>query len=467
MYRATQLPLGRPRWACRLVGQKFPRLFDWGRFHAVEHKYASISCLARSLNIGIVGFKRHLSTSAPASVEGWWKVSTDTLLNRDVHPVGSLNTLLWHKAETLLVYWSDDRSKASLDYCFRIMDRLAEEMVSNPHDSFVLNIYLIHAVLNTWNKQFQKFHTNMLPSQILEKLEGYLAIAPRLFEPNIATYTIILDGASYCPNPVERIGFTERLLQRLIDESEKNPQVRPTAVTVGTVLKGLSKSGSRQGAAKAEGLLRRIIELQNTEQFKDLEVNTIHYTTVLKAYANAGDPESAQRLLMEMLREAVMNGKEQVRPNIRSFNAVLSAWSKSSSPDAYDVAEELFRRVVELHENGVLKEPPNTVCYNCLLTSLAKRSKHVSDPVAKAEALVEDLLRRLASNPTDSSFEPTQVTFTLLFRILEASNHPEKDGKVERWLQTAKRYGVMEGGQSGLEYSFGRGSSISTSRHRL
>ena len=464
-----RLPIGRHRWVCRLVGQRLqplvPRPFHWSSFQAFARKHASISCLPTVPKTGAVGFKRHLSTSAPASVEGWWKASTDTLLDGDVHPVGSLNTLLWHKAETLIVYWADDRSKAGLDYCFRIIDRLAEEIVLNPHDSFVLNIYLIHAVLNTWNKQFQKFHTNMLPSQILEKMEGYLAKAPGLFEPNVATYTIILDGASYCPNPVERIGFTERLLQWLIDESEKNPQVRPTAVTLGTVLKGLSKSGSRQGAAKAEGLLRRMIDLQNTEQFKDVEVNTIHYTTVLQAHANAGEPESAQRLLMEMLREAIMNGKEQVRPNIRSFNAVLSAWSKSSSSDAYDISEELFRRVVELHENGVLKEPPNTVSYNCLLTALAKRSKQVLDPVTKAEALVEDLLRRLASNPTDSSFEPTQVTFTLLFRILEASNHPEKHDKVEQWLQAAKRFG-LEVGQLGRDYKEGNRSSISTSRHR-
>jgi pentatricopeptide repeat protein len=344
------------------------------------------------------------------------------------------------------VYWADDRSQVGLDFCLRILDRLAEELaVPNPHDSFQLNIYLIHAVLNSWNKLFQKFQTVLLPSQILEKLERFLVSAPGLFEPNIATYTIILDGASYCPNPAERIGFTEALLKRLIDESEKNPALRPTAVTIGTVLKGLSKSGSRQAAEKAEGLLRRILDLQNLEQWSDLEVNTIHYTTVLQAYANAGDPESAQRLLMEMLREAVMNGNENVRPNIRSFNAVLSAWSKSSSSDAYEAAEELFRRVAQLYENGVLKEPPNTVCYNCLLTTLAKRTKQVSDPVAKAESLVEDLLQRSALNPKDSSFEPTQVTFTALFRILEASNHPDKNDKTKYWLDTAKKYGIEDG----------------------
>jgi Pentatricopeptide repeat domain len=214
---------------------------------------------------------------------------------------------------------------------------------------------------------------------------------------------------------------------------------------MGTVLKGLSKSGSRQGAEMAEGQLRRMLNLQNQEKWKDLEVNTIHYTTVLQAYANAGDPTSAQRLLMEMLQEAVMNGNERVLPNIRSFNAVLSAWSKSSMPNAYEMAEELIRRVLQLHENGVLKEPPDTVSYNCLLATLAKRPHQVPDPVATAETLVQDLLQRSASNPTDASCQPTLVTFNALIRILEANNPPDKNDKLKFWIETARKYGIEEG----------------------
>jgi len=417
------------------------------------------------------------ATTTTTSVEGWWRTSTERLLNRDIHPVGSLDSLLWYKAEILIVYWAEDRSRTGLDNCFQILDRLADERLSmstrnddddddNKH-SFQLNIYLIHAILNNWNKQFQKFQTNLLPSKILNRLEGYLMVAPGLFEPNIATYTIILDGASYCPNPTERIGFSRQLLDRLLIESEtKNvTSIRPTAVTVGTVLKGLSKSGSLHGAVEAEKLLRRMLELQNTEYWKDfLEVNTIHYTTVIQAYANAGDPEGALRLLMEMLQESIMNGKDEIRPNLRTFNAVLAAWSKSSSSSStldayyyYEMAEELFRRMGQLHENGILKDPPDVMSYNSLLTSLAKCStRQVTgrrlpssspsfDPVEKAETLVTDLLQQSSSHPNNPSLKPTLVTFTTLFQILETktTSPPEETmkKKIKFWRDTAKKFG--------------------------
>ena len=388
------------------------------------------------------GAKRPISSAVPITLDKWWEDSTATLLDRDLHPVGSFDTLLWHKAETVILYWAD-RGSEGLSMCLRTLDRLAEEAVVNPMPQCCLHVYVIHAILGSWKKQFQKYQSKLLPSQILEKLEGYLSKAPGLFEPNIATYTMILDGASYCPDPVERIDFSESLLARLLEESVDSPALRPSEVTIGTVLKAWSKSGSIQGAHKAEELLRRIIELRKEEQWKYLNVNTIHYTTVLNAYANAGEPEHAQRLLREMFEESLVHGNSEVQPNIRSFNAVLSAWSKTSAPDAFQSAEELLVRMGELYENGALEGPPDTISYNCVLNTLAKNVNRVPDAVEKAESLVNNLLKRLASSGS-VAFRPTVVTFTALVRIIAASNLPDKSAKATYWLEKAKELGVTD-----------------------
>lgn len=403
-----------------------------------------INCPSTSMqkHIKHLDRRKFSSFTTPTSVEVWWKASTERLLDRNQYPVGSWCTLLWHKAETLLVYWTDNKNSADLEICFRILDRLAEEQAANPHPSFTVDIYLIHAILNSWKSQFEKFHSKILPSQILRMLERFLELSPGLFSPNIATYTMLLDGASYCPDPAERIDFADTLFQRLMDESHTDPTIRPTVVTIGTVLKGLAKSGSSQGAEKAEALLRRIVNLDGEEQWQDLEVNTIHYTTVIQAYTNAGDAESAQRLLMEMLKEFVMNGNEKLRPNVRSFNTVLSAWAKSTLPHAHEKAEELFRRMGELHENGVLEDPTDTISYNCLLNSLSKRARNIPNALERAEVIVNDLLQRWSSEKANASQQPTVVTFTSLFRILAVSNLPDKKEKAHFWLQRAKEVGV-------------------------
>ncbi len=348
---------------------------------------------------------------------------------------------MWHKAETMILYWVEQGTKG-LEVCFSIMDRLAQEAAKNAH--FQMNIYLIHAILSSWNKAFQNFQCRQLPSQVLTKLEGYLSLAPALFEPNIATYTILLDGASYCPNPAERIVFSEALLGRLFEESKQRPSLRPTDVTIGTVLKAWLKSGSIQGAEKAEALLRQIIQLTTHQEWSDLEVNTIHYTIVLNTYANAGDAESAERLLREMYEEYLVQGNSNVRPNLRSFNAVLVAWSKTPLPDAFASAEALFTQMEELYQSGALEEPRSVISYNCLLNTLAKNENFVTDAVDKAEALVHDLIQQSGSDPSKQSMKPTAITMTALLRILGASNHPEKVEKVTYWLQKANELGISD-----------------------
>ena len=338
----------------------------------------------------------------------------------------------------MILYWAEQTNEHDLNRCFDLLDRLVEEAESQPTANFRLHVYLIHAVLSSWKQLFQKYQTQLLPSQLLEKLEAYLKKVPSLFEPNVATYTIILDGASYCPLPKERIQFSEDLLVRLMIEAETNPAVCPSEVTIGTVLKGLARSNSLPGAEKAEALLRRIKELQTHPGWKDkIQLNTIHYTTVLSAFATAGHPEEAQRILQEMYEESLLQGSDQIRPNIRSFNSVLSAWSHATpGPDVFESAEKIFNKMDELYESGVLKERRDIVSYNSLFSTLLKNHDRVPDAVDKAETLMNDLLER--------SIIPTAVTFTTLFRILASKQQPETEEKVDSWLQRAQEYGFQD-----------------------
>lgn len=117
-----------------------------------------------------------------ATMETRWRVSTKSLLDRDVTELGSFDSLKWHLAETMLVYWSE-QGPDGLANCFLILERLAEEAAANTEAKFTLDIYIVHAVLKAWNRLFRKFKVNHLPSQVLKRLEGCLSKS-RFFEPN-------------------------------------------------------------------------------------------------------------------------------------------------------------------------------------------------------------------------------------------------------------------------------------------
>jgi pentatricopeptide repeat protein len=357
-----------------------------------------------------------------------------------------MGTLEWHLAETLLLDLSQqaqgDHQKL-LETSWEILQRLAEETaaIENSTDSSKpkMDIYLLHAVLKHWNDSFRKNRSRWLPSQICQKVDSLVESSNhRLLEPNIATYTIIMDGATACPDPQERLVFTENLLSRLIQDSAQNPSLQPTAVTFGTVIHALTKSNSAALAEKAENLLRRMQQLHQEEGWSSVEPNAVVYTSVIQAWANAGRADRAEALLQEMYREAMLNGKEAVQPNTRTFNAVLLAWSKSLDPDRVASAEVLLHKMMDRNSNSSssMSIAPDLVSFHLLLTTIASAARsrgggrnHPDELWVKAEYWMEQLF--LLKN----SLSPSTYTYKTLFRILASRDHvPDKAERARFWL---------------------------------
>eukprot|EP00980_Cylindrotheca_fusiformis_P028624 scaffold22620_cov131-Cylindrotheca_fusiformis.AAC.19 len=350
--------------------------------------------------------------------------------------VGSFDSLNWQLAETMVVHWSTlETGVEGVNICFDILDRLAEEATNQQKVKFTVHIYLMHAapppVLKAWNHLFKRGQINLMPSQILEKIDRYVSES-KLFEPNIATYTLVLDGASHCPNPAERIEFTEKLLVRLLEESADNPGVLPTTVTFSIAINAFARSGKDNAAERAEKLLELAQEMHN-KGYKGLEPNSVMYTTVIKAWAKAGNPHRGELLLRRMYEDYALNGNTNVKPNIWTFNTVLAAWSKSSQTGAVEDAEKLLRRMIDLSNQGLLDCQPDTVSYNCLLHALARKRKSFPDASAKAQSLVEEMLEAAARG--DKAVVPNEITYTALFKILNSSGSKAKSEQAKYWVE--------------------------------
>ncbi|KAG7346555.1 PPR: pentatricopeptide repeat domain containing protein [Nitzschia inconspicua] len=365
--------------------------------------------------------------------------SIERLLNRDEIKVGSMDTLEWHLAETLLIDLSqqDNGYATSVETSFDILHRLAEEAaMERPDDSTKgitkprMDIYLLHAVLKHWNSCIRTNRTQLRPSQVRQLVDNLLQTSHhRLFTPNIATYTIIMDGATSCPDPQERLVFNEGLLSRLIQDAQENPLLQPTAFTFGTVIHALAKSNSATLAEKAEGLLRRMKQLHESG-WNDVEPNTVVYTTVIHAWANAGQADRAEALLQEMYKDAVLHGNDKVQPNTRTFNTVLLAWSKSPDPNRVESAEVLLHRMISMADDGRLPIAPDLVSYNLMLSTIGRGRKN-----AQAWTKAEHWMRELISLQSSSSnLVPNHVTYKTLFRILTNSDVTDKANRARYWL---------------------------------
>lgn len=370
----------------------------------------------------------------PESLQGKWRESTAELLNHEDIALGSFDTLKVHLTETLILFWAErEQGVEGITKCFQLLDRLVDESIHNSNEKINISIHIIHAILKGWNNLFKKGRIDLLPSKVLEKIDTYTSKSD-CFEPNIATFTIILNGASHCPNPKERLEFTEMLLLRLIHESEKNPEVCPTTVTFSTVINAWARSATPTAATRAEKLLELAQKL-HSDGWRDLEPNSIMYTSVINAWAKAGNPHRAELLLKKMYEDFTLNGNSKVKPNLWTFNTVLAAWSKSSKSSAVESAEALLRQMIDLNKQGILDSRPDTISYNCLLHTLARRRKTYTEASQKAESLVQEMLDNSNASSKDDSILPNEITYTALFKIFAACDSIDKQEKAKFWVE--------------------------------
>ncbi len=427
---------------------------------------------------------------------------------------------------TAQVDWFE-ASKEGNRLALRILDRLAQEKIaasnasettkavdaSDENDVCTIDVSLVHAVLKQWKdclhwanqknnnqnnpnshkqqnrqtnqQQFEKKTSGLLlPSELLQKLDRWSSATiddshsaqASLFDPNIATYTILMDGAVSCRNYRERVTFTEDLLHRLLVSSENSShdmslRLRPTVVTIGTVIHALANSRTNASAEKAEEWLRRIPDL-------NLRPNTIIYTTAIRAWADVGRADKAEGLLREMCNDYVGSetnrGNPDAKPSLWTFNTVLAAWSRSKNPSSVIQAEGLIRtmktlsssrnneKAKEESENSTeesanhnsalqLDVAPTIVSYNSLMSTIASRSRQ-PDSLTRAEYWMEEILGNAASAATrkpvienrqnmgrknDDSMAPNFITYRALFNIIAAAanlSNAEKADRMRYWL---------------------------------
>jgi pentatricopeptide repeat protein len=96
-----------------------------------------------------------------------------------------------------------------------------------------------------------------------------------------------------------------------------------------------------------------------------------HITSVISAFARAGQAEHAETLLKVMYSD-YLDGNDSAKLDVISFSIVLDAWSKSGSPESPHRAEAIIERMAQLHGSGALNAKPNNISYNSVINCWAK-----------------------------------------------------------------------------------------------
>ena len=162
------------------------------------------------------------------------------------------------------------------------------------------------------------------------------------FRPDIITYTSLMkcwaeSGRKQAADRVEEI--INKLHKRYKQGCE---ECKPDSTAYNVAINAIARSNAPRAPERAEKLLNQMQKYCKQGKFNDLAPTVQSFTAVMLAWAHAGHPAQAEKMLKTMhdLEEAGVVG---VSPTTITYSTCILAWSKSGLPDAGKRAEALLK----------------------------------------------------------------------------------------------------------------------------
>jgi len=214
-------------------------------------------------------------------------------------------------------------------------------------------------------------------------------------------------------------------------------------VTINSEIDSLAYNCNRDNpekAFRAEEMLMNLIEEANEGGLKP-SVRT--FSSVIKAYANAGNPSKAEDILKLMIEysEVTQNNdhaslknmtqfNEELlcRPNTIIFTNVINAWAQSKERNAARRADEILSWMKQMNKAGIPNVAPNTVTYATCINAWAKGKKVTEKCALRAEELLEEMEEERAKG---SDVKPNTVAFTSVINAWGRSGSPKAIDRIQ------------------------------------
>jgi hypothetical protein len=264
--------------------------------------------------------------------------------------------------------------------------------------------------------------------KLLERMQQYGV------EPDMVAYTSLLNCWAKTTSREEKLRATARalaILKQMEDAyfQEENYHVKPNAITYATAIKAIGNSLDPEAPVLVEQILRRMYNYTETPGKIHVPPNVGTYNAVITSLSTSGGGSKlpklaaarrAEHLLVDMIKRA-RNGEIAVEPNIRTWGAVLRAWSGSGLPDSGEQAQRVLNLLEKWHAEGKSPVGPNVVCYTTVMNAWARGRA----PTQVALENVEKLLRTMETRyeeSRESDICPNKISYvTGMWRLIETA----------------------------------------------
>lgn len=192
--------------------------------------------------------------------------------------------------------------------------------------------------------------------------------APPLISIDIECFNVVLTALSKSrdSDAVDRIFSIISRMEEYADGGQEH--LRPSTRTLNTALNALSQRKHNKAVRRAEETLDRMFQLHKSG-VPNIKPDTFSYSAILKCYQRLGTPDAAQK------GSDILSGMEELYerkildspPDTFHYTIVCSTWSISRAKNAPDECVRILSRMKEKDKEGWPNVKPNIRTYNAVL----------------------------------------------------------------------------------------------------
>jgi pentatricopeptide repeat protein len=333
--------------------------------------------------------------------------SSTKYLCQETFPLGSLRAQVATDIVNVIQQQVRNGSPESVELAIALLTRLSQEVnfEKDRTGNILIPNRMLHDVVNAWRLCWKDKTTTVSPRAMFEMIKALEASFPAL-QTDAYPCTMIINAAVVLQDP----DFAEDVLNYLLEPTVGALQPRAEVVSFNSVIDAWAKSGRKEAPAKAETVLRKLIDYSNP--------NVVSYNSVITAWANSND-EKAPHRAEELIREMIQCG---LNPNESSYSSLLTAWARSKEDHAPDRAYAILK-----HMTNILK--PSAYCYSAVISAYANQGN-----VQRAEQILMERCKHYQST-ADRDLLPNLACFSSVIHAWSKSGRPESPQMAEAILQ--------------------------------
>ena len=244
------------------------------------------------------------------------------------------------------------------------------------------NVYTFSALQNVYARSGL---SNALEKtrEIFDRMLALYEAGDVFAKPNCRNYNAVLNAASREGSYDAAVIAKEMLRKMELSAEEGGYDVEPDRVSYTLAILACSRVPNRTLAADMSAeTLQQMEARASLEEEKRNEVSSAAppvvrldvecFNLVLTALSRTGEPNSTRqiRLLLRKMEEYAENGQPSIRPNVRSWNALLNSLARShQSKNAGNQALGVLKHMFRLHRRGVPNVLPDAFSFAAVLTA--------------------------------------------------------------------------------------------------